>query len=140
MTCDEYQLKINALLDGEVDSSASGEIFAHMGSCPDCRLFWHNMLTLNAQLEIGGMQEVQQTEASQFPKNIPMAFAWWNRPMPIRAYAVSLILCVLISLSFLAGRSRLFGSSDTIYVTKLPPVIVTSETQITHTRTEGELQ
>lgn len=140
MTCDEYQSRINALLDGEVAAADSGEIFNHLGSCPDCRLFWHNMLTLNAQLEIAGTQEVQRREVPQLPKNIPTASAWWNRPIQLRAYTVSLILCVLISLSFLAGRSRVFSAPETIYITKLPAVVVTSETQVTHIRTEGELQ
>jgi predicted anti-sigma-YlaC factor YlaD len=140
MTCDEYQLKISALLDGEVAAADSGEIFNHLGSCTECRLFWHNTLALNAQLEIAGTQEVQRMEVPQLPKNIPTASAWWNRPIQLRTYTVSLILCVLISLSFLAGRSRVFSTPETIYITKLPAVVVTSETQVTHIRTEGELQ
>ena len=140
MTCDEYQLKISALLDGEVAAADSAEIFNHLGNCPACRLFWHNLHALNAQMEIADSQTLHRIEVPQLPKNTPVIPAWWNRPMPIRAYAVSLILCVLISLSFLAGRSRVFSTPETIYITKLPAVVVTSETQVTHIRTEGELQ
>jgi predicted anti-sigma-YlaC factor YlaD len=140
MTCDEYQLRISMLLDGEVAAADSGEIFNHLGSCTECRLFWHNVLALNAQLEIAGTQEVQRMEVPQLPKNIPTASAWWNRPIQLRTYMVLLILCSLIGLSFLAGRSQLFSEPETIYVTKLPAVVVTSEIEVTHLRMEGERQ
>ena len=140
MTCDDYQLKISMLLDGEIAASDSGKIFSHMGNCTDCRLFWHNTLVLHGQLETIRSHAAQRTTTPWIPKRMSTHSAWWNRPILLRAYAVSLILCVLISLSFLAGRSRVFSTPETIYITKLPAVIVTSETQVTHIRTEGELQ
>jgi predicted anti-sigma-YlaC factor YlaD len=140
MTCDDYQIKISSLLDGEVPAADSGEIFSHMGSCADCRLFWHNTLALNGQLEIVSRQVARQITVSSMPKRTSTISAWWNRPIPIRAYLVSLFLCALIGLSFLTIKPHLFGSPETIYVTKLPAVVVTSEIQVVHTRTEGELQ
>ena len=140
MTCDEYQSRISALLDGEVAATDSGEIFNHLGSCTECRLFWHNTLILNAQLEDTGRMEVSPAELPRIVNSPLPVSGWWNRPIRIRAYAVSLILCALISLSFLVGKSRVFSTPETIYITKLPTVVVTSEAKVTHTRAEGELQ
>jgi predicted anti-sigma-YlaC factor YlaD len=140
MTCDDYKLKISALLDGEIAAADSAEIFRHMGTCIDCRQFWQDVFGLNAQLDVVGLRGISTTELSLMANKTAAHSGLWNRSARLRPYLLSIIVCALVGLSFLVGRSRMFSAPETIYITKLPVVVATSETQITHIKTEGELQ
>ena len=50
MTHDDYQEQISQLIDGELGEKAQPELFAHLGTCRDCRSFLNSALTLRSNL------------------------------------------------------------------------------------------
>ncbi len=51
MDCREREKQISMLLDGELESSASDELLAHIAACETCRSLHERLVVLNADME-----------------------------------------------------------------------------------------
>lgn len=54
MNCQQAEELITALVDNELSDSERGEIAAHFGACPNCRLRYEQELALKRQLRAAG--------------------------------------------------------------------------------------
>ena len=138
MSCDEHQLMISRLLDGELPPGASSGVFAHLAGCPECQLFYHRLQTLNASLEqvAGGERESERGEDAT-GRALPGRF--WKRRVTVRFPILALLLCVVaagILFSFF-GPSR-FRTPEAVYIAKFPAVVVTPEMNTTDQQQKGE--
>jgi anti-sigma factor RsiW len=122
MSCDEHQSMISNLLDGELPPGASSAVFAHLASCGACQLFYHRLQTLNASLDRIAARERESAAGGARPEKL------WKRRIAVRVPVLVILLCVVAAgiLFSVYGRTGL-RSPETIYVTRIPAVVITSE-------------
>lgn len=129
MTCEEHQIQIGRLTDGEMPFSLSGEVFDHLGKCQECREYYYQLQRLNASLE-----QVRRTEIlhgtnwqiQRVPKSPHRVQKFWSDRITVRlpiAAALLLILFLGLFFSFHGGLTP--RESETVYLTKLPDIVVT---------------
>ncbi len=51
MTCDSYELKINAWIDGELPFEEYRDLQVHLANCPQCKQLEHELRAVHKQLE-----------------------------------------------------------------------------------------
>ena len=130
MDCTGYQRLLSRLRDGELPSDESAGVFLHLSTCGVCREFYHALQTLD-----GAMNRIAQNIPSgseSRPVAIPVplqAHKWWNQRVALRLPVLALVLCAIaVSLFVLLPGSSLFREPQSIYVTKLPTVVVDAAT------------
>jgi len=60
MKCDEIQEQASQYIDGELGDADAGELFAHLGTCLQCRVFLRGSLELRSKIH----DDILKTEAS----------------------------------------------------------------------------
>jgi predicted anti-sigma-YlaC factor YlaD len=131
MSCSEHQLMISKLLDGEVLPGASEGTFGHLASCGECRGFYHQLQALNSSLDRiaeplpeKGAMELWLPGVLTPGKPQP----WWNRQVQLRLPVLGLLLCALAAAIFFSfSRGFSLREPETVYVTKIPAVIITAD-------------
>jgi anti-sigma factor RsiW len=140
MTCDDYQLNISRLTDGELADEQSAEVFLHLASCIACREFYTSIHRMNAFL---AAEDIDNAPTAHLPAALPgwaegrertKPRRWRDRRIEVRSSILAVLVVLLLGMT-LAAAMRLGPEkqAETVYVTKLPAIIVTSETQTTHT-------
>ena len=141
MECDETQLNISRLTDGELPDDLSAEVFSHLVSCRECRGFYNSLQRMNTALAVEALEE-QTMEAGMPPFRERYVKArggrksdrWLHRrleiSLPVFGSMILLLGALIVTLMLGAPGAR---STETIYVTKMPAVIVTSEHETIHT-------
>lgn len=126
MECMDYQRLINRLHDGELPSEDSARVFLHLSACAECRDFYTGLRILDSAMNRLADRMPSEDELQSPPS--PVAFRpqqWWNRQVALRLPVVALLLCAIaVSLFMLIPGTSLFRSPESIYVTRLPAVVV----------------
>ena len=130
MTCEEYQARISRLLDGELSSEQSPEVFTHLGTCRECRSFYHRLQNLNASLEQVRQVGIPPSASPLrlvFPKKSTLMQRLWSNRITVRLpVAAVLLLALALSLIFSVQRGTAPVERETVYLTKLPEIVVTA--------------
>jgi predicted anti-sigma-YlaC factor YlaD len=132
MSCDEHQVMISRLFDGELPPGASSGVFAHLVDCGECRLFYHRLQALNVSLEQIAEPE-REPVGRENVSGQARAGSFWRRQVAVR-FPVLLILfgIVIAGLFFSLYTGASFHKPETVYITKLPAVIITPESNVTN--------
>ena len=130
MSCEEHQSMISRLLDGELPPGVSLEVFAHLAGCGECQLFYHRLQTLNASLDrIAGHMEREAAgggDASEGAR--PRGL--WKRRVTLRVPVLALlVLAAAAGIFFSFSRNVPSHTTETVYVTRLPAVVITDDTK-----------
>jgi anti-sigma factor RsiW len=132
MDCTEYERLISRLRDGELPSGESAGVFRHLSTCEACREFYDVLQELEGALNRIPHQLPSGSEARAVaPPVSPSLLAqwWWNRRVSLRLPVLALFLCAIaVSLFVLLPGSALLREPQSIYVTKLPAVVVDATT------------
>ncbi len=130
MDCTGYQQSISRLRDGELPSDESAGVFLHLSTCGECREFYHALQTLDGAMNriAGGIPSGPEVRQVAMP--VPLrAHTWWDQRVALRLPVLALLLCAIaVSLFVLLPGSSLFHEPESIYVTKLPTVVVDANT------------
>ena len=134
MSCDEHQVMISRLFDGELPPGASSGVFAHLAGCGQCQLFYHRLQALNASLEqIAGRE--RETAAGSTDQRRKKGI--WRRRVSMRLPVLVFLLCAIAAgavFSFFARQRR----AEFVYVAKLPAVVVTPDMNTQDQLNQGE--
>ncbi len=130
MDCTGYERSISRLRDGELPSDESTGVFLHLSTCGTCREFYYALQTLDGAMNRIARDVPSGSEARQAAIPVPLrVHKWWDRQVALRVPVLALLLCaVAVSLFVLLPGSSLFRGSESIYVTKLPTVVVDANT------------
>jgi anti-sigma factor RsiW len=130
MDCTGYQQSISRLQDGELPSDESAGVFLHLSTCGACREFYHTLQTLDGALNRIGQELPSRSEVRPTLHAVPpQPHRWWSRQVALRLPVLALLLCaVVVSLYVALPGSSLFHGPQSIYVTKLPTVVVDAAT------------
>ncbi len=124
MSCDDYQILISKLIDGEVEAAASAGVFSHLAECTKCRNFYHDVQKVSSSID---------RLADSVPESIVRDFrapnlqalmkpqTFWGRQIPVRLPVLALLVCAILASVFMSF------STETVYVTRLPATIVTAQ-------------
>ncbi len=141
MNCEEYELSISRMVDGELSADDSRAVFSHLASCGTCRAFYRQLQSLGASLDIiAGNVEIPGEIRRRRLSNEGLR-SWWSGRVPLRApiFAV-LLLALVISLYFSVSNALQVRQPEIVYVTQLPPITVTAEAVPIHFMKRGVKQ
>lgn len=102
MTCNEYQEWISAYVDNELDEEKAAVLFAHLGSCAECRGFFRESLELRSLLLDDLLKERERLEEV-------------SRQPSMTAQLALPIVALLVVLFLFLGISRMGPSPEPIY-------------------------
>ena len=129
MNCTDNEMKINKLLDGELNKEEYMEVFQHLASCHQCRIFFHQMEGLKDSLE-----NLDQIFMELPHKVVPLPAHrslrhFWRQKISVRAPIIvgGALLIIAVVILFYARPKP----SETIYVGRLATVFVTADSSIT---------
>jgi hypothetical protein len=107
-------------------------VFAHLAGCGECQLFYHRLQVLNASLEQIAERE-REPAGRENVSGQATAGSFWRRHVVVR-FPVLLILfgIVMASLFFSLYAGTNFRKPETVYITKLPAVVITPESNVTN--------
>jgi anti-sigma factor RsiW len=134
MKCDDFQLMISTYIDNALDAPSQGSMFAHLGTCDECRMFLRRMLDLRGRFAAIPAPEVPVSldkrvmgatiKRARRVKGERIRSLWSHRlsvPLPSAALiALALITATVISIS-------LWQKPDVISLYCLPAVDVYAE-------------
>ncbi len=140
MNCQDYEILINRMIDGEMSADDSRAVFSHLASCGQCRAFYHQLQLLGvsldhieARLEVPG--EASRVGRKAYPEN---PARWWVRQVSLRVPVFAVLVAALfISLYFSFSSAVRVRPPEVIYVTQLPPITVTAEAVPAHFMKRG---
>jgi len=117
---------VSAFMDGQIDVEAETLLFAHLGSCAECREFFKGSLTL--QKDIG--QTRPSVSPSLKPAQLsPLRLQIWRKsvPFPIAALIAMVALVSTIALGTLWLRPNdesAKSKQEVVYIQRLPAIQV----------------
>ena len=128
MIHEEHRMQISLYVDGELDSSAEQEVFEHLGECEECRGFLRRSIKLRADMtrEPLYLQERPRSHVDShgpFPRQYTKSILRRNVSLPVPIAAAIMIVLIAGSITLSSLRSK----PQTVYVTRLPAVIVTDD-------------
>ena len=130
MECQDYQRLVSRMHDGELPPDESAEVFLHLATCGVCREFYSSLRVLDGALN--RIADHLPSDRAARPLAIPAPVEpnrWWNRHVAMRVPVFALLLCAIaLSLFVLIPGSPLSREPESIYVTKLPTVVVDAQT------------
>jgi predicted anti-sigma-YlaC factor YlaD len=130
MTCQSYQQQTSALLDGELVSARSGDLFAHLAGCESCRTFLADLTALNRRVQAGLRAETfsPPREARPFRFEQPLERPVWRRQVCVRLPIAAAVALATIGLVFWSLTSHITQAPPLrVYVSTLPVVEVTAQ-------------
>jgi anti-sigma factor RsiW len=129
MTCEDHQIQISRLIDGEMLLGQSMEVFNHLGKCQECRAYYLQLQRLNASLEQVRRTGIEPSAIRQrrtLPKSPHRVQKFWSERITVRLpVAAALILVLLLGLFFSFQGGLIPRERETVYLTKLPDIVVT---------------
>jgi predicted anti-sigma-YlaC factor YlaD len=127
MNCEDYQIEIGRILDGECDIRNESGAFTHLGLCPDCREYFRDVQKLGTLL---GTVAVSNEGGKTRPigeLHPPVR----NHRTPRKRTLVTVVISALSILSVGLAATLLstvrHESSEKIFICRLPAVVVTAE-------------
>lgn len=132
MNCDDFQKMISKFYDGESSPDESANVFHHLGSCSQCRNFFHGLVTLQHSLKMQSDQYSAEIRLPSFQNSLTST-TWWHKrvAMSVPIFTV-FITAIVISLAFLFSRNFSSPEKEKVFITRLPAVIVTVDTSASH--------
>jgi predicted anti-sigma-YlaC factor YlaD len=130
MTCQHYQQQSSALLDGELVSARSVDLFAHLAGCESCRTFLADLTALNRRVQAGLRAETfsPPLEARPFRFEQSLARPVWLRHVSVRLPIAAAVALATIALVFWSLTSHVTQAPpQRVYVSTLPVVEVTAQ-------------
>jgi predicted anti-sigma-YlaC factor YlaD len=130
MDCTGYQQSISKLRDGELPSGESAGVFLHLSTCVECREFYYALQTLDGALNrIAGKLPSSSEARPAVISAALQAHSWWNQRVALRLPVLALLLgAIVVSLYVVIPGNSMFREPQSIYVTKLPTVVVDAAT------------
>ncbi len=137
MTHDQYQEQISRLLDNDLHVEESTSLFTHLAACQECREFLQSCLEVRSGLAADALTSPASVDRklhqqfSSLSASMPGTLqSFSSRRVTLRLPVFTLLLCVIVAgvVLLLSGRSP-FHEPQTIYVTRLPAVVVTDGTE-----------
>jgi len=129
MTCEERQIQVSRLIDGEMLLGQSMEVFDHLGKCQECRTYYFQVQRLIASLEQvrrTGIQPNTIWQRQRLRKSPHRVQKFWSDRITIRLpIAAALIFVLLLGLFFSFQGGLNPRERETVYLTKLPDIVVT---------------
>ena len=130
MDCNDYQRLVSRLRDGELPADESTEVFRHLSACGTCREFYHALQVMDNAL--GRIADTLPPDSTQRFIALPDPYQtdrWWNQRVALRLPVIGILLCaIVLGLFVLLPQSSFFREPESIYVTKLPTVVVDATT------------
>jgi len=139
MSHEQIQEQVSRLVDNALREDESAALFAHLAECGACRQF----LQLSIQIRSGLAQDLPVPSTAvdaklrrQFSgatvQSSHIGQSLWRQRVGVRVPVLMLLLCFVAAGAVLAlsGRS-FFRDPETIYVTRLPAVVVTNSSGTT---------
>ena len=142
MKCEEYQERISQSVDDELDEALSSELFFHLSSCGECKIFFRRVMQLRqAMLNATPLAVPPSLVPRVHPIASKMKFPISTDRLPIAQFwrkrislslSAALVLMVIISAVTVAVSSPFFftpslgvkKAQETVYVLQLPQVEV----------------
>lgn len=130
MDCTGYERSISRLRDGELPSDESAGVFLHLSTCGACREFYTTLQTLDGALNRIAQEIPSGSEVRPAAIPVPLRpHKWWNQRVSLRLPVLAIVLCAIaVSMFVLLPGSTLLREPRSIYVTKLPTVVVDAAT------------
>ena len=108
MMCKEYEARINALIDDELDASERIEVLEHIAQCPACKAYWEDLLSMRDMLRgqecstpVGFsdavMARVRVTKQDKATEKKVLRFPQWKR------FAALAACCAVVALGVWAA-------------------------------------
>jgi predicted anti-sigma-YlaC factor YlaD len=140
MTCDERQMQLSRILDGESAEPGPAGLFAHLEGCADCRQFLDALLRFRADAR-RDREEILRAADEALPERLPLptgpaprraptprGTAWWRPALPLPAAVGLAVLLFVAGVTAGVGLSGRLGPSRSaptyVYVCSLPQVDV----------------
>ena len=106
MMCKEYEARINALIDDELNATERIEVLEHIAQCPACKAYWEDLLSMRDVLRgqecsapVGFsdavMARVRVTAQDKAPEKNVLRFPQWKRFAALAACCAVVVLGVL---------------------------------------------
>ena len=134
MNCESCQVHISRHMDSELPIGESSEMFEHLGKCETCKKFYYQLRSLNlslGQLRDPGIQLTTGRELYTAAKKPNHFDRFWSKQIAVRFPVVALLVfAFVIGIFFsiqIAFKSR---ERETVYLTKLPEVVVTANNAV----------
>ncbi len=129
INCTDNEIKISKLLDGELNKSDYAELFQHLASCDDCRIFFHQMQGLKNSLENMDQASVEPAQMVAPAPSRPPLLHFWEQKITVRApiIAFGLVLIAAVMILFFARPK-----SETIYCGRMATIVVSADSSITN--------
>lgn len=140
MTCDERQLQLSRMLDGESAGPGPAGLFAHLEGCAGCRRFLETTLRFrgDARLDREAMlREADDSLPARLPlperaeprrSPVPRRTAWWRPALPVPAAVGLAVLLFVAGVTAGVGLSTRFGPAPTtptyVYICSMPQIDV----------------
>lgn len=140
MNCEDYEARISELLDLELNTAGSAELFLHLSTCEKCRTFFRSNVRLHNSLALSAANPLSEFR----PRGIQPR--WSKRGIPMkshkgpvaqvlrRRYSISIAATVVLLLTIIAGTATISTSlvsparvvetkvQETVYLVQLPQV------------------
>src|SRR6201985_357471 len=85
MTCDEAEVLLNALLDGELDAGHAREVEQHVASCPRCTATLAAYRQMSGAVASGDLRYTAPASLrARIEASLPHPCPWTVQPMPTR--------------------------------------------------------
>ena len=133
MKHDEFQEQISRLVDNDLHEEESTSLFTHLADCHECREFMQSILRLRSGLAADSAtpsaaidNKLRQRFSSPAAAMSKSVQSLWNRHVTLHVPVVVLFLCLLATGAVLTVSGHvLFSEPETVYVTRLPAVVIT---------------
>ena len=128
MTCEDQQQRISALIDAELSPEEARPVCQLLAECGECSGLYYRLIALANMLDRfadplpgGGLPDsLRKSSAKQIYPG-----PWWRRRVSMGVPALAFLLCMIIGGIFITVRY--LYQAETVYVTKLPTVVITAE-------------
>jgi len=101
MTCENYELMISEMVDGEPGTGGSGEVFIHMATCPECQRFLHTLLKLrNIEADSMNEESFPQAHTRRISNRPAHGFLRRQVRMSVSSAVIAGVMLILWSVAF----------------------------------------
>ena len=132
MDCREAQTRFSTLLDGELSQPERAGVEQHIAACPDCRVVWQSLQSVDAQLRSASVSirdravAIADAVSVRLPRNLPPRPVVRSAPRTWLVAAVAMafgfLLAVLLwSLQILPPQGARPGDVGPLAVQPVPP-------------------
>jgi predicted anti-sigma-YlaC factor YlaD len=101
MNCNDYQQWINRFIDHEARATESAELFEHLGTCAECRVFYDTIVTLGAELDKIDLSLNESADAQWSPSRQPINRIPEQRRIVPRPSTLAFVIVVMLVVSLL---------------------------------------